>query len=114
MDLILFYSVLYITINGTFLVAAYLVDFHFRRKSDPEHLANRRSIIIGLISSVPATLLFSFFFYCFVSYEYNETSFKMIGAINPDIIIILYFGAPLFLYISTFIICRKYLFKRTK
>lgn len=96
------------------MVVAYLADFYFRKKSDPEHLANKRSVIIGLISSVPATLLFSFFFYCFVSYEYEEIIPELITRINPDAIIIMYLGAPVILYLLVFVISRKYLFKRTK
>ncbi len=109
LDIEMFGCIIYLLINGFLIVPAYLYEYRSRNKTDPEHLVNKKSVLIAVLSSVPPSLMLTFFIISYSNYELNGHP-EIWESINHGI----FWALPLALYVSIFMLSRRYLFKRCK
>lgn len=102
---------LVIVIEALLFMVAYLIDNYYRAKKVEIHKAQRQSIIIGIIASVPAFLLYGLWRVVFFSDD-DPKGIPLNFPIHDGKVFLLFIvGTPLVLYVTLFLVSRRLLFK---
>lgn len=102
---------LMIIITGILFGLAYIIDNYFRRKIEDERNAQKRSIIVGLITSIPTVLLYCLFRIIFFADLDQKGLPENFPIRNGYVYALFIIGSPFVLYFLLLVMSRKYLFK---